>query len=184
MLEGIFRLAGREAPPTFSIVLSMPPKLRGELKKLAPSAQESRPAIETLIRSAARTLDICCPYVDAAFTGLISPIDARIRIVTTAHRDRGKLEPNNVLERCATLRDLGVRYLIQEREGAFLHQVHAKIVIADGARAYIGSVNLTDTSLHYNFEAGVITQDPGIVKELAAVIDALYCKVAVTGNQL
>lgn len=47
--------------------------------------------------------------------------------------------------------------------------LHAKLVIADGAKAYIGSENLTTNSLTKNREMGVIIDDKAIVAKLAQV---------------
>src|SRR5215217_9307160 len=38
--------------------------------------------------------------------------------------------------------------------------IHAKLVVADGERAFIGSQNLTATSLDQNRELGIIVDDP------------------------
>ncbi|MNL18642.1 cardiolipin synthetase [compost metagenome] len=47
--------------------------------------------------------------------------------------------------------------------------LHAKLIIADGAKAYIGSENLTTNSLTRNREMGVIIDDKAIVAKLAQV---------------
>lgn len=39
-------------------------------------------------------------------------------------------------------------------------KLHAKLLIADGARALVGSANLTHPALHRNLEAGVLIRDP------------------------
>ena len=38
--------------------------------------------------------------------------------------------------------------------------LHAKLLVADGVRALVGSANLTHRALHHNLEAGVLVQDP------------------------
>ena len=38
--------------------------------------------------------------------------------------------------------------------------LHAKLLVADGRRALVGSANLTHRALHANLEAGVLVQDP------------------------
>ena len=44
--------------------------------------------------------------------------------------------------------------------------IHAKVVIADGARAFVGSENFSMTSLDDNRELGIITSDPAVVPSL------------------
>src|SRR3712207_9468384 len=38
--------------------------------------------------------------------------------------------------------------------------IHAKLIVADGKRAFIGSQNLSATSLDQNRELGIIVEDP------------------------
>jgi phosphatidylserine/phosphatidylglycerophosphate/cardiolipin synthase-like enzyme len=57
---------------------------------------------------------------------------------------------------------------------------HMKAVIADGKRAYIGSANLTGAGMgaksdqRRNFEAGVLTDDPEMLRQLLAFCDEFY----------
>lgn len=44
--------------------------------------------------------------------------------------------------------------------------LHAKMIIADGVKAYVGSENLTSNSLDNNRELGILVDDPAIVGEL------------------
>ena len=56
----------------------------------------------------------------------------------------------------------------------FLHHpnVHAKTVIADGQRAFVGSQNLTATSLDRNREVGILIDDPAAIRRLQQVFEA------------
>lgn len=44
--------------------------------------------------------------------------------------------------------------------------LHAKLIVADGVKAYVGSENLTTNSLDRNRELGILVDDPAIVGEL------------------
>ncbi len=44
--------------------------------------------------------------------------------------------------------------------------VHAKVILADGKRAFVGSVNLSFTSFELNRELGIITEDEGVIGRL------------------
>ena len=44
--------------------------------------------------------------------------------------------------------------------------IHAKAIVADGNRAFVGSENFSDASLDYNRELGIITSDAAIVSVL------------------
>ena len=59
-------------------------------------------------------------------------------------------------------------------------RMHMKCVIADSRRAYIGSANLTGAGMgaksphRRNFEAGVVTEDREMIRELMAFLDGFY----------
>jgi phosphatidylserine/phosphatidylglycerophosphate/cardiolipin synthase-like enzyme len=48
--------------------------------------------------------------------------------------------------------------------------IHAKVIVADGARAFVGSQNFSESSLDYNRELGIITTDPALVTPLAKTL--------------
>jgi phosphatidylserine/phosphatidylglycerophosphate/cardiolipin synthase-like enzyme len=48
--------------------------------------------------------------------------------------------------------------------------VHAKAIVADGARLYVGSINLSAASLDSNRELGVILDDAAAAARVAATI--------------
>jgi phosphatidylserine/phosphatidylglycerophosphate/cardiolipin synthase-like enzyme len=50
--------------------------------------------------------------------------------------------------------------------------MHAKAILVDGVRAYVGSANFTANSLDSNREIGVLVRDPASVSTLARTIDA------------
>ena len=59
-------------------------------------------------------------------------------------------------------------------------RMHMKCVIADGRLAYVGSANLTGAGLgaksehRRNFEAGMVTDDPVMIRDLMAFLDDFY----------
>lgn len=59
-------------------------------------------------------------------------------------------------------------------------RMHMKCLIADGRLAYVGSANLTGAGLgaksehRRNFEAGMITDDPAMLRDLMAFLDDFY----------
>ena len=46
--------------------------------------------------------------------------------------------------------------------------MHAKLIVADGARAFVGSVNFSATSLDANRELGLLIADPDALATLTA----------------
>jgi cardiolipin synthase len=50
--------------------------------------------------------------------------------------------------------------------------IHAKAMVVDGDRAFVGSQNFSTSSLQYNRELGVITGDPTVVTPLGQTLSA------------
>jgi phosphatidylserine/phosphatidylglycerophosphate/cardiolipin synthase-like enzyme len=142
-------------------------------------------AVSALLAQAGRTVNIFSPYVDPTFTallhGLAPPVP--VRVVTTT-RDGRQARPNPVLERCALERNLQVRYVVERRHQAQMFQMHAKMICVDGAAAYVGSANLTDTSIHYNLELGLLTRHPQEVRTLETLFACVWETMAVPARRL
>jgi phosphatidylserine/phosphatidylglycerophosphate/cardiolipin synthase-like enzyme len=49
--------------------------------------------------------------------------------------------------------------------------MHAKLVVADRQRAYVGSVNFTATSMDQNRELGILTSTPTVLRRLQGTFD-------------
>lgn len=56
--------------------------------------------------------------------------------------------------------------------------VHAKLIVADGRRAFVGSQNFSVTSLERNRELGIVTRDAAIVRGLSSTFDTDYAHAA------
>jgi phosphatidylserine/phosphatidylglycerophosphate/cardiolipin synthase-like enzyme len=56
--------------------------------------------------------------------------------------------------------------------------VHGKAIVADGARLYVGSINLTAASLDQNREFGLRLDDPMLAARVAATITADWARAA------
>ena len=171
-----------EPPLPAEIVLSIPPALREHLEG-GPPLLRTYDAFARLFSGAKKSLKIFVPYVDPSFTALVALTQAPVRVLTTAGEGRGS-RASPVLERCATLRDVTVRYLAERRDRALLYQMHAKMLICDGARAYVGSANLTDTSIHYNLELGLFLDHAETVRRLEVLFDLLFDRVGVPSRNL
>ncbi len=94
------------------------------------------------------------------------------------------MKSSPVLERFATTRPLAVRYLHEKHATAQMFQLHAKMILADSSMAYVGSANMTDTSLHYNLELGVTLEDPELIARLHAIFDYVFDFAAKPASQL
>jgi putative cardiolipin synthase len=80
------------------------------------------------------------------------------------------------------------RRVAQSVGGSSRVSLHAKAMIVDGRRLYVGSMNLDPRSLHINTENGVLLDDPGLAGRLVqdlerAQADRLY-RLSLTDGQL
>lgn len=171
---------GQDAPVAapLRLVLSAPPPFQRHASEQLRDAVGTLEALQGLFAGARRTVKIFSPYVDASFPGLLSLARCPVRIVTTALEKR-RLRSQPVLERCAVRFPLAVRYVSEMQGGAQIFQMHAKMVVVDGREAYLGSANLTDTSLNYNLEVGVLIRDPAVAGQLERVFDLVFEKLSV-----
>jgi cardiolipin synthase len=71
-----------------------------------------------------------------------------------------------------TLTAAGV-HVVTYAESASLY-IHAKVILADGKRAFIGSENFSNTSLNENRELGLITTNSAILSSLQSTLASDY----------
>lgn len=154
------------------LVLSLPSVLQGPVKARLPGVLTTDQVFRRLLETARKSIKIFSPYVDNSFTGMAQAARVAIQVVTTL-RD-AKMKSSPVLERFATTRPLAVRYLCEKQGKSQMYQLHAKMILADGDRAYLGSANFTDTSLHYNFELGLYTEDRDVIARLDSLFDYVF----------
>jgi len=158
--------------PLIEPVVSLPSPLRGPLAARIPGLLDSDQVFRRLLEAAKKSLKIFSPYVDNSFTGMAQDALVPIQIVTSLRDNKQKSCP--VLERFASTKPLAVRYLREVQGKVQMYQLHAKMILADDVLAYIGSANFTDTSLHYNFELGLLTEDRSVLTRLHAIFDYVF----------
>lgn len=126
--------------------------------RLVVSPQNARRDFDTLIDGARHTLDLYAEEVDDS--GVESRLIAarrrhvRVRLITSA--DSAGVE---------NLRRAGIAVTIMTSP-----YVHAKAMVADGSRVFIGSENVSTTSLDHNRELGIMLADSGV----AAVVEHTF----------
>ena len=162
----------RPVHPLIEPVVSIPSPLRSPLGTRIPGLLGSDQVFRKLLESAKRSLKIFSPYVDNSFTGMAQDARVPIQVVTSLRDNKQKSCP--VLERFSTTKPCAVRYLREVQGKVQMYQMHAKMILADDVMAYIGSANFTDTSLHYNFELGLITEDKSVITRLHAIFDYVF----------
>lgn len=122
------------------------------------SPYNSRNRLEALINSARHKLDLYEEEInDTGVEGRLIAVrkrGVRVRLIIS--------ETGNGVN---ALRAGGVAVVIMSRP-----YVHAKAIVADGSRVFIGSENISATSLDSNREAGIIRND----RSLAGVVEAAF----------
>ncbi len=130
----------------------------------------SRSRIESLIESATTTIDIWQQEMED--TEINNLIDSEIKkgikvriIIPPLYRVTGNSD---------AVQEFGLKY-IKALPNPY---VHAKVIIVDNKRAYIGSNNFSHASLDMNREMGIITGNSNIVQSLTDIfeIDWSRCK--------
>lgn len=123
----------------------------------------SRSRVIDVIDSATRTLAIesmqlADPAVRAAIAQRISAgVQVRVMIA-----DVGFVSAN--AQAAAFLKGLGLA-------PRYVPHLHTKVIVADGARAYVGSENLSQTSLDHNREVGLVVTDLSSIEPLTTTFE-------------
>jgi phosphatidylserine/phosphatidylglycerophosphate/cardiolipin synthase-like enzyme len=145
--------------------------VQSEHHGLSWSNSNSRLDMAQFIDSATWRLDVQHPkFVDAVILDRI--VDAAHRGVKVHVLCGGKhgISEWDVLDTFASLRTL-------RRFGVKVHKqknlrVHAKLLIADDERTFVGSMNIDRSAFDLRRELGITTADPAIVARLKAVFEA------------
>ena len=136
---------------------------------LVVSPTTSRPMLTALIDGAGQSIDVYAEVVrDREMTDRLAAAERRgVAVRLIVPRD----EVNDDPEILTALVEAGV-----EVGSLSSPYIHAKAIVVDGERAFVGSQNLTATSLDENRELGLIVAEPANVERLALVFAADFAK--------
>ncbi len=93
-----------------------------------------------------------------------------VRIITDTDNLRDKEDPTKMRETARKLRRAKVP-LRDDRRGAFMHH---KFIIADGGAVWLGSMNMTPTSIFEHNNNGLIIRSRRVVANFQAEFDRLF----------
>ncbi len=134
------------------------------------SVGNSRRRMAEFIDGARHRLDIEHPkYVDISILDRITAACERgvhVRIVSSGMHG---ISDTDIFETTSSLR-------ILRRVGAKVHhikhpKVHAKVMVADGKRALVGSMNIDRHAFELRRELGIIIEEPKLVKQLEDIFE-------------
>ena len=167
---------------TARFVVTLPPEpsrlsaaLRKDIAAAFTSLTRTNDAFRHLALRAKGRLVIMIPYVDhvgaawaAELFGLTKAKD-RILILRDVHQLDDCGGAGSALKKAATrIFDYGGSNGTTESDETF----HAKIVLADGVAAYVGSANWLRRSKELNLECGMLVEGPA-VRSIKVVVDAV-----------
>jgi phosphatidylserine/phosphatidylglycerophosphate/cardiolipin synthase-like enzyme len=145
------------------------PALAGSARLLA-SPDNARSRLADLVAGARRTLAVEMEELSDPdlVDGLVSAV-ARAVAVTVVLPASGQSAATSAAARSLSDGGVSVRLLASPT-------LHAKAMVADGARVYVGSVNLTTASLDHNREIGIMLDDGALAGEVARTISADWAR--------
>ncbi len=130
-------------------------------KTLVVSPDNSRTQLAALIASARKSIHLQDEVMDDPATFALlgqkarAGVDVRVQL--------GNLEGSADENAKKALEQVGVKQI----RVVATPTMHAKMVLVDGQRAYVGSINLTSNSMDKNREMGVIVDDARTVSEIS-----------------
>lgn len=160
-----------------NVVMTLPPIIKKEILEKYPEINLTDGVVKELFESAEEELKILSPYIDASLINYFQGINpkVKIRFLTTLSKYGGK---NSILERLKQSRDnFEIKYLHESKNNIQQFQIHAKVIIADKSKIYVGSANFTDTSMLYNLESGILSTDEQLIKSYSEIFDEIYLSI-------
>lgn len=128
------------------------------------SPNTSRTGLETLMKSAAKTIDIEIEIInDSQIVSLLLESAKKIQVRLIAPTLSQINSNKDALKR---LRQAGV--LIKTLSSPY---IHTKLILVDGIKAYTGSVNLSSQSMDQNRELGIIFTEKNSIETINSTFE-------------
>lgn len=131
-----------------------------------PRPEETDESMSDLIAGAARTIVVMTPFLDARggeiLKTLLDRASSEVKItmiLRNLSRPERKDFPIGFLSILDWLHARSIAiydYSLEQFPGAPIETFHAKLLLVDGTRAYVGSANMTGSSFESSMELGVI----------------------------
>jgi phosphatidylserine/phosphatidylglycerophosphate/cardiolipin synthase-like enzyme len=144
---------------------------------LISSPETSRSALLALIESAKESLELYAEFItdsevlEALAAAVERGVLVRLVMSEAAGESLWSEEPGFLARAGVDVRIVDVPY------------IHAKLVLSDGAVAWIGSQNFTATSLDDNRELGIVLGQPANLARIAAAFEADFLAATPLGPQ-
>jgi phosphatidylserine/phosphatidylglycerophosphate/cardiolipin synthase-like enzyme len=186
VLRGVAYARYRERDANQVEITLSPPALPSRLMETLPKQgfswtrlYDTKDSLIELASQAERRLVIVSPFLDKEgvqwigqlFEATVRKQIERIMVI----RGRDKAETEALCGSSSHLASYGVKilsYAIARDTSRSIETFHAKILLTDGDKAYVGSANMTRWSRDFSMECGVILRGPS-VKPVATLVDAI-----------
>jgi len=155
----------------FSLVLTYPRSRElipeDKLGKLSGIGIYFQDLLTELFRSAQKEILIASPYIEQVILPFIEQASKNVRIGIMTN------ERNAVLERLTKRENVEVFLLQKKKENRQLYQIHSKFICVDGRYCIVGSMNLNERSMYYNFETGIFVEDENLGEHLRRLFEIM-----------
>jgi hypothetical protein len=180
----LYRSHVHEDKNTVQVVLTKPPapsQMAARLNGMLSGGwgfRDTRELLPSIAETALQSFTVMTPYLDEVGAEIVLNLFDRAKcpdktLILRCGSDG--LPPPALEDAKATLVQLGVNVLnfrLDREVGAGIETFHAKVVMADGASAYVGSANMHRWSFEYSLELGVYVQGEA-VRQIAEVLEAI-----------
>jgi len=159
----------KQSFPPFSLVLVYPRSIdilsKNKLEILSKKGIYFPDLLKEIFSAAQKEILISSPFIDQTIVPFLEPItDIKIEIVTN--------QSNQSLRRLAKRSNVQI-YILREGEDKPIFQLHSKFICVDGRYCVIGSMNLNERSMYYNFETGIFIDDENLGSHLREIFSIM-----------
>jgi phosphatidylserine/phosphatidylglycerophosphate/cardiolipin synthase-like enzyme len=141
---------------------------------VAPSPQNNaQPALLDLINGATSSIDVESEEYDASGLemAIADALESKAKAGVTVHMVLETSTEATQTSAASALQAAGGQVVGYTYTGTSSLDIHAKAIVVDGTRAYVGSENLSGGSLGYNRELGVLLTEPSEVAKVVSAIE-------------
>jgi len=160
-------------------VVTAPPNILQELYRSNVTFVDTITVFRTLITEAEWEIFACFPFLQPTCISSLEPElyhacgrGVRFKLLTRPANEKASKAISMLTSIYRANPDLMlIRYFKPDDPRS---QLHAKLLICDREKAYIGSANLNSRSVCSNFELGVVVRDKQIVDSLVKILDKVW----------
>lgn len=148
-------------------------------------ARNGRETLNKVLNAASRQLLICSPFIKSVeMARLIETLHTKTNFDRLSVHLITDIRPDSILDGALDIQalldlfDSGCNVAITA-----LARVHAKVYLADTSTVWVTSANLTTSALDYNYEYGVLIEDPPIASQIRDDMSS-YAKIGSVATRL